>query len=75
MKQNYLLPVLQEKLEIERKYASRKILRNPRITEINDTTVQYVKRMGNLFMYDSLSPIYRTKFSQMMDYFCKMQAI
>lgn len=69
MKQNYLLPVLQEKLEIERKYASRKILRNPRITEINDTTVQYVKRMGNLFMYDSLSPIYRTKFSQMMDYF------
>lgn len=69
MKQNYLLPAIQRKLESEEKYISRRILGNPRITEINDITTQYVKRMGNLFMYNSLSSIYDVKFNQMMDYF------
>lgn len=69
MKQNYLLPVIQRKLESEGKYISRRILGNPRITEVNDITIQYVKNMGNLFMYDPLSIIYDIKFNHMMDYF------
>lgn len=69
MKQNYLLPAIQRKLESDGKYISRGILGNPRVTEINDITTQYVKRMGNLFMYDPFSSIYEDKFNHMMDYF------
>lgn len=69
MKQNYLLPVIQRKLESEGKYISRRVLENPRITEVNDITTQYVRRMGNLFMYDPLSIIYDIKFNHMMNYF------
>lgn len=69
MNQTYLLPVIQRKLEEEEKYVSRRFLENPRITEVNDITIQQVKNMGNLFMYDASSIDYRIKFSQMMDYF------
>lgn len=69
MKQNYLLPVIQRKLDLEGKFVSGRVRSNPRITEINNTTTQYVRRMGNLFMYDPLSIIYDIKFNQMMNYF------
>lgn len=69
MEQTYLLPVIQRKLEAEGKYVSRRFLENPRITEVNDITIQQVKNMGNLFMYDPLSLSYEIKFNEMMDYF------
>lgn len=69
MRENYLLPVLQRKLELEWKYVSKRILGNPRITEVNHITTQYVKGMGNLFMYEPFSTIYEMKFNSMMDYF------
>lgn len=69
MKQNYLLPAIQRKLESDGKYISRGILGNPRVTEINDITTQYVKSMGNLFMYDPFTATYEKALNQMMDYF------
>ena len=64
MKETYLLPIIQR--EIEREYPSIQILKNPRITEINNIIIEQAKNTGNVFMYDPLSDIYETKLSEMI---------
>ena len=63
-KESYLLSEVQYTLE--RQFTNRDLLRNPRISEINDITIRLAEKTGTVSLYEPGSYIHEQKLRQMI---------
>lgn len=67
MRESYLAPIIEYRLK--REFANERIFRNPRITEVNDITIDLAKETGTVFMYEPGSILYEEKLRKMVEYY------